>query len=213
MVMNKRQTRNIAIVLVGFLVITMEGAMWMQHMELEEVRDRWEVKKKVMDDLKTEIGEVEGWIKQFQKQRSDFSARLFSETDIDGLMQDISQCARNNSLSVIDVKKGTFAPLKIPQSSTDEVFIKKTRRTPSARGLESKPASSTSAYIAVMPVVIKVKGRFAPIIKLLECLRSYPRLLNVADIKIQSAQDYPFLNGHIMIHIYRLVTADATGSK
>ncbi|MBL8013030.1 MAG: type 4a pilus biogenesis protein PilO, partial [Candidatus Omnitrophica bacterium] len=85
-------------------------------------------------------------------------------------------------------------------------FVKKPAEMHATPDFSVAPNSLKSAYFEVMPITLKVNGNFAAIIKLLECLQRYPRLLNVTDIKIQSTPNYPLLEGQVVIHAYRLMT-------
>lgn len=203
----RNQTRNIVIALVVFILMAMGCGVLIQHIQLEKTQYQWQVKKKSRDNLNAEMGEIAGWLKQFEKERMDFSARLFTEEDVSVFVEYVSQYAKKNALEVVNVKTGIFGPFRWPVADNQKSPTNEVGPVFSVKDYRLAEQSAKAVDMTAMSLKLKVKGRFSSIVKLLEHIQRYRQILNVVDVKIQSAGQYPVLDAQVTLMLYGVTSS------
>lgn len=211
--MKKENTRNIILAFSGLILMGMGCVVFSRYVEFGKVQYQWRVQKKAFNDVKAEIEDAEGWIKQYEKERNDFASMLFSEQEIPAFLEEISQCAKRYSLSILDVKRGVFRLVEKPKSDLDIMALKEAGRKPTDDEDDRAGVPAYAPRISYMPIQVQVKGNFAAIVEFLDCMQNYPKLLNVASVKIISTDEYPALECQVTLNIYSLKTLTELNQK
>lgn len=204
--MKKENTRNIVLAFSGLILMGMGCVVFSRYVEFGKVQYQWKGQKKILNDLKAEINEVEHWIKQYEKERNDFASTLFSEDEIPAFLEEISQCAKRFPLDIVDVKRGVFRLVEKPKGDLDIMALKEAGRKPSDDEDAKTGVPAYAPRISYMPIQVQVKGNFAAIVEFLDCMQLYPKLLNVASVKIVSTEEYPGLECQVTLNVYSLKT-------
>ena len=203
--LNKNNIRNILIASGIFGVIGFSSVLVSQYSAFKSVHAQWMDEKSKMGDLKNEIVQIKKFIESYNQEKAEFAKLLFEERDVPAFLDEIAKFAKQSSINIIDMKTQQFYQVQVPQKAKDAPQADNSSDAANAQP-KSKEELERALTLSAMPIQIKVKGTFPNFVQFLDHLQEYKQLLNIANVEIQTSQEYPMLDCQFMIRIYSLKT-------
>ena len=200
--MTQKTIRNCLIGLTLAVLLGLWGGMIYQCMAYNEVGGQLDVEINRLSAMQKEIASIKSSIDGFKTEKEEFSKLLFNERDVPAFLDQISDHAKQASISIADMKTQQFNPVGI-QKDIAEAASSSRKLDKQVQMQKKSDELRRAATLSAMPISIRVKGTYASFVKFLDYLQEYKQLVNITNVEIRVAE-YPLLDCEFVIRIYAL---------
>lgn len=203
--MSKKNIRAVFVLISVLIIGGMSYFVFKQYTDLTKIRYQREAEKQNLISLKSEIAGIEQSIQRYKNEKDEFAKLLFNERDVPAFLDEISKYAKDSSMMIVDMKTQQFHQVAVPQEM-QEMRHANTSLNKQLADQQKQDELKQALTISAMPIQVRVKGGFASFVQFLDHLQDYKQLLNIANVEIQTTNEYPLLDCQFTIRIYSLKT-------
>jgi len=152
-----------------------------------------------------EIEAIKRSLERYRREREEFSSYLFLDRDIPAFLDEISRNAKEDRISLLNMKTQPFAQVQVREEIMGEEWKRKRKKETDQEKAKIENLQNILT-LSAMPINIRVQGRFESLVKFLDRLQDYKQLLNVSNVVIRTIPEYPLLDCSFTLSVYSLKT-------
>lgn len=201
---NRPFLRNSLFLLAFVILAALVVRTFQVYHEMLVAKANYEKQAQLKPLLKQEIYEIKMSIERYRKERDQFAAYLFIDQDIPTFLDEISKNAKEDQVSLLEMKTQRFAQVKVDNAVMGEEWQEKRKKDPNDP--QSPEELRGILTLSAMPINIRVQGEFESLVRFLDRMQDYKQMVNVSNVEIRPTQNYPLLNCSFTLSIYSLKT-------